>query len=147
MSDSMSPPERNYEIYDKELLAIVCALKKWRKQLLSTDEDFEVWTDHKNLQYFQKPQNISRRVARWIGDLAEYHFTLHHMEGTKNKVADALSRRPDHDDGSTDNQNIAVLPKHLFRTVYNEQPIMDQIKEGMNKDRSWARLKKKYQGE
>ena len=64
MSDSMSPPKRNYEIYDKELLAIICALKKWRKQLLSTDEDFEVWTDHKNLQYFQKPQNISRRVAR-----------------------------------------------------------------------------------
>jgi len=46
------PAERNYEIYNKELLAIVEALTKWRQYLLDTMKPFEVWTDHKNLKYF-----------------------------------------------------------------------------------------------
>ena len=78
--------------------------------------------------------------------MAEYYFTIHHMEGPKNKVADAMSRRPDHDDGSMDNQDVAVLPGHLFRTLYDKQSIMEQIEEGMKKDSSWNKLKKKYQG-
>ena len=44
--------ERNYEIYNKELLAIVEALSKWRHYLLTAMELFEVWTDHENLKYF-----------------------------------------------------------------------------------------------
>ena len=44
--------ERNYEIYNKELLAIVEALSKWRQYLLNAMELFEVWTDHENLKYF-----------------------------------------------------------------------------------------------
>jgi hypothetical protein len=93
MSEAMTAAERNYEIYDKELLAVVTALKKWRKQLLGAREDFEIWTDHKNLSYFRAPQNINRRQARWIGDMAEYHFTIHHLEGKKNGGADGMSRR------------------------------------------------------
>jgi len=49
LSRTMSPAERNYEIYDKELLAIVEALDKWRQYLLDAVEKFEVWTDHENL--------------------------------------------------------------------------------------------------
>ena len=52
LSRTMQPAERNYEIYDKELLAIVEALTKWRQYLLDTMEPFEVWTDHENLKYF-----------------------------------------------------------------------------------------------
>ena len=50
----MQLAERNYEIYDKELLAIVEALTKWRQYLLDTLETFEIWTDHENLRYFQE---------------------------------------------------------------------------------------------
>ena len=46
------PVERNYEIYNKELLAIVKALTKQRQYLLDTMKPFEVWTDYKNLKYF-----------------------------------------------------------------------------------------------
>ena len=52
LSRTMQLAERNYEIYDKELLAIVETLSKWRQYLLDTMEPFEVWTDHKNLKYF-----------------------------------------------------------------------------------------------
>jgi len=48
----MQPVEMNYEIYDKELLAIVEALTKWRQYLLDAMKPFEVWIDHKNLKYF-----------------------------------------------------------------------------------------------
>ena len=52
ISRTMQPAERNYEIYDKELLAIVEALAKWRQYLLDAAETFEIWTDHENLKYF-----------------------------------------------------------------------------------------------
>ena len=51
-SRTMQPAERNYKIYNKELLAIVEALAKWRQYLLDVMEPFEVWTDHENLKYF-----------------------------------------------------------------------------------------------
>ena len=62
---TMQPAERNYEIYDKELLAIVEALTKWRQYLLDVTENFEVWINYENLKYFKEPQNLNRRQARW----------------------------------------------------------------------------------
>ena len=50
---------RNYKIYNKELLAIVEALTKWRQYILDTIEKFEAWTDHKNLKYFRKLYKIN----------------------------------------------------------------------------------------
>ena len=55
----MQPAERNYEIYDKELLAIVEALAKWRQYLLDTAETFEIWMDHENLKYFREPHKLN----------------------------------------------------------------------------------------
>ena len=59
LSRMMQPAEQNYEIYDKELLAIVEALTKWRQYLLDTREPFEVWTDHENLKYFREPHKLN----------------------------------------------------------------------------------------
>lgn len=52
MSKSLSAMERNYEIYDKELLAIMLALSEWRHYLMGAAKDIEIWMDHQNLQYF-----------------------------------------------------------------------------------------------
>ena len=54
LSRTMQPAEQNYEIYDKELVAIVEAFAKWRQYLLDAVEPFEVWTDHENLKYFRE---------------------------------------------------------------------------------------------
>ena len=59
LSRTMQAAERNYEIYDKELLAIVEALAKWRQYLLDAVEPFEVWMDHENLKYFRKPHKLN----------------------------------------------------------------------------------------
>jgi len=52
--------ERNYEIYNKELLAIVEALTKWKQYLLNAIEKFEVWMDHENLKYFREPYKLNK---------------------------------------------------------------------------------------
>jgi len=60
----MQLAERNYKIYDKELLAIVEALAKWRQYLLDVIEPFKIWMDHKNLKYFREPYKLNERQAR-----------------------------------------------------------------------------------
>jgi len=64
ISKSLSNTKKNYKIYDKEMLAIVRCLKTWRYFLEGTTTKFEVWTDHKNLEYFMKVQKLNRRQAR-----------------------------------------------------------------------------------
>ena len=76
LSRTMQPAERNYKIYDKELLAIVEALAKWRQYLLDAAERFEIWTDHENLKYFREPHKLNGRQARWYLKLQDYDFIL-----------------------------------------------------------------------
>jgi hypothetical protein len=64
-SKKHSPAECNYEIYDKELLAIVRAFEEWCPHLASAPESIKVLTDHKNLEYFMTTKLLNRRQARW----------------------------------------------------------------------------------
>jgi len=109
LSKSLSPAELNYEIYDKELLAIITCLDKWHQYILGVPEPFEVWSDHKNLEYFWKPQNINRWQAQWVSMLADYDFSLHHLPGSHISAADTLSWLPVHDDGSNNNTEVIIL--------------------------------------
>jgi hypothetical protein len=92
-SRKMTPPELNYDIYNKELLGIVAALKEWRAFLQGTEKPFVVKTDHKNLTGFLTTKELNRRQVRWAEMLAEYHFEIQHTKGTDNARADALSRK------------------------------------------------------
>jgi len=92
-SRKMTPPELNYDIYNKELLGIVAALKEWRAFLQGTEGPFVVKTDHKNLTGFLTTKELNRRQVRWAEMLAEYHFEIQHTKGTDNARADALSRK------------------------------------------------------
>ena len=76
LSKKMSPQERNYEIYDKELLAIVRAFEEWHPELAGTpvEEPIRILTDHKNLEYFMTSKQLNRRQARWAEFLAEFNF-------------------------------------------------------------------------
>ena len=120
LSKSLNSTERNYEIYDRELLAIMLALAEWRHLLLGADHEVEIWTDHQNLAYFRKPQKINRRQARWVAELADYRFSLCHRPGRANLKADLLSRRPDHARGEEDNQDIVLLKPEHFRRLLME---------------------------
>ena len=108
-SKAMNPAERNYEIYDKEMLAIVKAFEEWSHYLKGAQETIEVLTDHQNLTYFRKPQNLNRRQARWILDLQEYHFVIKHRPGRTNTKVDILSQRADYAQGKNDNEGVIML--------------------------------------
>jgi len=92
---SLSDTERNYEIHNKEMLAVVRCLEVWRHFLEGAMMKFEVWTNHKNLEYFIKAQKLNRRQARWALYLSRFDFILKHVLGSKMGKADCLSRRPD----------------------------------------------------
>src|SRR6202453_2212369 len=112
-SKTFNEAERNYDIHDRELLAVFRGLTHWRHLLLSSPFPTTVLTDHKNLEYYKEPHHINRRIARYIQQLADYNFILKHIPGEQNK-ADALSRRPDYPKGANDNANVTVLPPQLF---------------------------------
>lgn len=66
LSKGMVPAERNYDIYDRELLALIRCLEEWRYLLLGCSYPIEVFSDHQNLTWFKHPQNLNRRQARWM---------------------------------------------------------------------------------
>ena len=114
LSRTMQPAEQNYEIYDKELLAIVEALTKWRQYLLDAKEPFEVWTDHENLKYFREPHKLNGRQARWYLKLQDYNFTLKHIPGKINTKADILLRK-DQVNTKEDNKDVQLLKDKLWQ--------------------------------
>lgn len=123
LSKSLNDAERNYDIYDKELLAVIRALEAWRHYLEGCRHTIEVWTDHRNLEYFRTAQKLSRRQARWAQFLTRFDIKLIHKPGVTNK-SDGLSRRPDHKEGvDQDNTDQILLPKELFMEQ-TEEPIM-----------------------
>jgi hypothetical protein len=113
ISRVMSPAKLNYDIYDKELLAIMYALDEWRPYLLHAAA-FEIWTDHKNLAYFRQPQKLNRQQACWYLRLQEYNYTLRHIPGATNSKADILSHLPWYKAKLPPPNNVTMLPDNRF---------------------------------
>ena len=114
MSKSLSEVERNYEIHGKEMLAIIRALDEWRHYLERTKHTSQIWTDHRNMEYFMTAKKLNRRQARWSLFLSTFDFSLYHRPGKSSGKPDALSRRPDHGKGENDNENVTLLKPSYF---------------------------------
>jgi len=138
LSKSLSPVERNYEIHDKEMLAIIRALQEWRHFIEGTEHQCEIWTDHKNLEYFMMAKQLNRRQARWSLYLSRFDFTLHHKPGRSMGKPDALSCSSDHGTGANDNSDVVLLTPKLFAVhaleglqfTGPEQDILRDIRQG-----------------
>jgi len=92
LSKSLNETKRNYEIHDKEILVIIKGLETWRHLLEGAQFKFEIWTDHKNLEYFMKAQKLNRRQAHWALYLSQFDFTLKHVLGMRMGKVNGLSR-------------------------------------------------------
>jgi hypothetical protein len=92
-SKKHSPAECNYEIYDKELLAIVRAFEEWRPHLEGSSHPIQVLSDHKNLEYFMSTKLLNRRQARWSEFLSRFDFRITYRPGKAGGKPDALTRR------------------------------------------------------
>ena len=91
-SMQLNSAQKNYPVHEKELLAVVRALKKWRTDLLGSP--VLVYTDHRTLENFGSQKDLSRRQARWQEFMSDFDLTFVYVKGEDNSVADALSRLP-----------------------------------------------------
>ena len=96
LSKQFNPAEINYDIYDKEILAIVRSFYAWEILLRSCQKQITVWTNYKNLEYFNSTKSPTRRQARWAAFLLEFDFIVNYRPGEKNGKPDALSRHEDY---------------------------------------------------
>ena len=115
---SMADTKHNYEIYDKEMLAIIWALKDWRHYLEGLPDPFTIITDHQNLQFWCTTQNLTHRQACWSLYLSWFDFCLTYKHSSINTQADPLSHFSTHaKSDSDDNINQIVLHPKYFATA------------------------------
>ena len=92
-SATFSPAEWNYDIYDRELLAVIQALKEWHHYLTGTKHLVIIITDNKNLGYFKQPQNLTQWQAQWWLFLQDFNIKWGVEQGINMGPADALSQK------------------------------------------------------
>jgi len=80
-SKNLSLAECNYEIYDKKLLAIICAFKHWRPELKLTELLIKMFIDHQALTSLMKDKELSRRQMRWVQKLVDFNFKIMYRSG------------------------------------------------------------------
>jgi len=115
-SQVFNPTEQNYNIYDKELLIIFEAFKKWRHYLEGTLVLVDVVTDHKNLTYFCDSKNLTKRQAHWSEYLSQFNLQIHFCPGILSSKLDTLTHR--WNIYPKDNEPLSSYPQSL-----NPQPI------------------------
>ena len=147
LSKSLNETERSYKIHDKEMLAIIRGLEAWRHLLEGVQFKFEIWMDHKNLEYFMKAQKLNKRQARWAWYLSWFDFILKHVPGSKMGKADGLSRRADWKVGvDRDNDNQVLIKDNWIRSMYEvviegpEVELVEKIKKARSRDKDVIRV-------
>ena len=122
-SQKLIQAELNYNIHDKELLAIMVAFKTWRTYLEEAQHTVLVKTDHKNLIFFTTTKELTRRQARWAEVLSQYDFKIMHCRGNENGQADVLSQQPDYE---IKNKKVdpAILQKNKDGSISYNHPVL-----------------------
>ena len=90
-SRKLTPAEKNYPAHEKECLALVDTLQRWRHYLHGAPQVI-VYTDNLTLKYLTTMKDTSPRMNRWLEKLQRFNFEIRHIPGTTNTAADALSR-------------------------------------------------------
>ena len=94
-SHNFTPPELNYDVHDKELLAIFEAFKIWRHYLKGSPTPIDVVTDHKNIEYFSTTKLLTRRQVCWSEFLCQFNLTICFHPGRLGTKPDTLMRQWD----------------------------------------------------
>ncbi len=105
-SHLLSPAERNYDVGNRELLAIRLALGEWRHWLEGASVPFIVWTDHQNLEYIRSAKRLNARQAQWVLFFGRFEFSISFRPCSKNLKPDALSRQFGLSGGPSTNESI-----------------------------------------
>ena len=128
-SRKFTSAEINYDIHDKELLAIVDCFKKWRRFLEGALHQVQIISDHNNLELFTTTKVLNRRQARWAQELAGYDFKIYSRPGKQNGKADYLSRRPEYclQEGEDRPMPVTVLKERHFGGVIGREAVDGKV--------------------
>lgn len=113
----------NYEIYDKELLAIICYFEEWRPELERTGMPVQVLTDHKKFEYFMTTKKLMLRQMRWAEFQSEFNFVISYQSGKKNDKADALMQKPKDCPTDKEDKRLEHHMRMLLSPKYFEQSV------------------------
>ncbi len=108
-SRKLTAAERNYDVGNREFLAMKLALEEWRHWLEGATHPFLVLTDHKNLEYLRSAKRLNPRQARWSLFFTRFRFTVTYRLGTKNTKADALSRQTEEEETVQPNSHDNII--------------------------------------
>jgi RNase H-like domain found in reverse transcriptase/Integrase zinc binding domain/Reverse transcriptase (RNA-dependent DNA polymerase) len=157
-SCSLQPAEKNYDAHDKELAAVIFGFKCGWPLFLGAQHTMEVKSNHKNLQYFREPQKVTGWQARWIQFLQDFDYTLTHIPGHTNTIADLLSWRKDLNKGVNTEEPHILLPDTLFSkklfledNLEKQQQILWELHNGPTGGHpgianTWNIVKQSYEG-
>lgn len=153
-STTMAPAERNYAIYDKELLAVIRCFEEWRPELLSAEDTVKVLTDHKALEYFMTTKQLTRRQARWAEFLSQFRFQVTYRAGLANEKADMLTRLPNNaiprSKADPHLQQTLLPPKNVspelrehlaIRAISTATPMIEQIRKANKEDNAFDEIR------
>jgi len=147
ISKSLNTTEQNYEIHNKEMLAVIRCLEAWRHYLEGAKLKFEIWIDHKNLQYFMTSQKLNHRQARWALYLSQFNFMLKHIPEKSMGKADRLSRRPDWQEGvERDNKDQKLIKPKWIRgveTLMEKENLRERIRKAQEGDEKIVKVVEK----
>ena len=127
---ALSAAQRKYSAYDRELLAIYIAVKRFRHSV--EGRDFSIYTDHKPLVFAfkQKLDKCSPRQFRYSDFIAQFTTDIRHIKGVENTVGDVLSRVE------------AITPAPDYKALEQVQEQDLELKEILKSESSALRLKK-----
>jgi hypothetical protein len=120
VSRKLTLAELNYDVYDKEMLAVVFSLKKNRHYLLGAVHKTTIFSNHQNLTYFKTVVLLNRRQERWSGQLKQYNFVSLYRKDASNAKADILSRCPAFtysEEGTPSSTNQTIIDKEQWLEV------------------------------
>jgi len=109
--------EQNYNIYKREFLGVVKALKHWRPYLIWTKQLFIIETDHENLTYWKSPKKLTGRMVCWHEKLQDYNFKILHIPGKTNMPADMLSQ-PNGQNIQESTKEVLLIPLEVFLQIF-----------------------------
>ena len=142
----MSKRECNYDVHDKELLAIILALEDWRRYVKGSRQWAKILTDHKNLVPFMTKKKLNERQVRRKQFLSQFDFKIEYRPGKEGGKPDALTRGPGYLPTQAEEQKTQMeqilLPQHYFEdtkikyielfSLHNQNE--DQIRKAYPKD-------------
>jgi len=128
-SRKLNSAERNYEIHDKELLAILEAVMEWKHYLYSADKPITVYTNNQNLQHFLTTKKWNQRQIGWAQLLASFNFKIVYRPGSRSGKPDALSRRPQycHGEGAEHTEQSILKPEHFSLSLVQDEPVQEKL--------------------